>query len=219
VRQTDRVTTPAWPLFDLRLYCRGIELRMVRENDLPQLAEDRPDDHEHDPHAEMFAGLDLRQNRRRLVYQDYWRSLGTWSATSWCLDLAVQSDGAVVGIQSLEAELFPAVRTVDSGSWLIPAFRGRGIGVAMRMAVLGLAFDHLGALAAISAARSDNAASLGVSRSIGYRANGVSLNDSGRGPVELTHMRLTAAEWRASDHGREVKVTGFEPCRPWFGEL
>lgn len=209
--------SPAWPLFDLRLRCRGLELRVVRESDLARLAEVRPDDFEHDPRAEMFAGLDLRQNRRRLVYQEYWRNLGTWSPTSWYLDMAVTADGEVVGVQSLEAEQFPSVRTVDSGSWLIPAVRGRGLGVAMRMAVLGLAFDHLGALAAVTSADSGNAASLGVSRRIGYQPNGVSLNSSGHGRIELTHLRLTVAAWRASGYGRDVTVTGFEPCRPWFG--
>lgn len=211
------MTLPGWPLFEFRVQCRGLQLRMVRESDLPHLAAVRPDDYEHDPHAEMFADLDLRENRRRLVYQGYWRSLGTWSPSSWCLDMAVRSDGAVVGVQSLEADQFQVLRTVDSGSWLIPSVRGRGIGVAMRMAVLGLAFDHLAAAAAITSARSDNAASLGVSRRIGYRDNGVSLNDSGNGVVELTHLRLTAAEWRESGLGREVTVTGFDACRPWFG--
>ncbi|HEY7431255.1 MAG TPA: GNAT family protein [Streptosporangiaceae bacterium] len=208
---------PDWPLFGLRLRCREVTLRLVRESDLPHLAASRPDDYEHHPRAEMFDGLDPGENGRRLTCQEYWRSLGTWSPSSWCLDLAVEQDGAVVGVQSLEGEDFPVVRTVDSGSWLIPPVRGRGIGVAMRTAVLGLAFDHLGAVAAISSTTDDNAASLGVSRRIGYRDNGVSLNNSGHGPIELTHLRLTAGQWRASGLGRDVTVAGFEPCRPWFG--
>jgi len=207
----------AWPLFDLRLHCRGLELRVVRESDLARLAEIRPDDFEHDPRSEMFSDLDLRQNLQRLVHQEYWRSLGTWSPSSWCLDMAVQSGAEVVGVQSLEAEQFPLLRTVDSGSWLVHAARGRGFGVAMRMAVLGLAFDHLGALAAVTSAESTNAASLGVSRRIGYAPNGVSLIMSGHGSIELTHLRLTAAQWHASGLGREVTVAGLEQCRPWFG--
>jgi RimJ/RimL family protein N-acetyltransferase len=133
------------------------------------------------------------------------------------LNFVVELDGVVVGVQSLEAEDFLAVRTVDSGSWLVRSARGRGVGVAMRMAVLGLAFGHLDALAAVSSARRDNGASLGVSRHLGYRENGVSLNASGSGLVELQHMRLTAEDWHASDRRRHVLVTGFEPCLPWFG--
>jgi RimJ/RimL family protein N-acetyltransferase len=208
---------PDWPLLGLRLRCREVELRLVREEDLPYLAASRPPDYEHHPRAEMFDGLDPAQNGRRLTCQEFWRSRGTWSPSSWCLDLAVEHAGVVVGVQSLEGEDFPVLRTVDSGSWLIPAVRGRGIGVAMRMAVLGLAFEHLGAVAAITSTTSENAASLGVSRRIGYRDNGVSINNSGHGPIELIHLRLTAGQWRASRLGQEVAVTGFEPCRAWFG--
>ncbi|GEP39675.1 hypothetical protein NPS01_33380 [Nocardioides psychrotolerans] len=87
----------------------------------------------------------------------------------------------------------------------------------MRMAVLALAFDHLGALAAVTSARRDNGASLGVARHLGYRDNGISLNASGRGLIELTHLRLTAADWRSSTRTSRVRVTGLEPCLPWFG--
>ena len=214
------MTTPAlpdWPLFDLRLQCRGVVLRPVREADLPHLAEIQPPDWEHDPHAELLPGLDLSQNRARLCYQDYWRSMGTWSPSSWSLEFAVESDGTVLGVQALEAEQFPVLRTVGSGSWLIQRVRGRGIGVAMRLAVLGLAFDHLGALAAVTSARTDNAASLGVSRRVGYSDNGVSLTDSAQGVVELSQFRLTAPVWQAAGHGAEVTVSGFQACRPWFG--
>jgi RimJ/RimL family protein N-acetyltransferase len=109
------MSASAWPLFGLRLRCREVELRPVREKDLPLLASIQPDD-------------------------------------------------------------FPVLRTVDSGSWLVESARGRGVGVAMRMAVLGLAFDRLQALAAVSSARHDNGASLGASRRIGYTDNGVSPN-------------------------------------------
>ncbi|WP_254179711.1 GNAT family N-acetyltransferase [Nocardioides pinisoli] len=206
-----------WPLFGLRLHCDDVHLRPVREHDLPLLTELQPHDYEHDPSAPAVPGEELAEHRRRLVYQGYWRSLGTWSPASWCLDFAVEHDGTIVGVQSLEAADFLDLRTVDSGSWLVESARGRGIGIAMRTAVLALAFDHLGALAAVTSARSDNAASLGVSRHVGYRDNGVSLNQSGRGLVELAHMRLTAEEWRASGAGGRVTVSGVDPCRRWFG--
>ena len=206
-----------WPLFGLRIRCDDVLLRLVRERDLPRLAVLQPPDYEHDPSAEAFPGEDLADHRRRLVYQGYWRSLGTWSPSSWCLDFAVEYQDVLVGVQSLEADDFLTLRTVDSGSWLVSAARGRGVGIAMRTAVLGLAFDHLGALAAVTSARSDNAASLGVSRHVGYRDNGVGLNLSGRGLVELAHVRLTAEEWRASGAGERVTVSGLDPCVPWFG--
>ncbi|MGH3447560.1 MAG: GNAT family N-acetyltransferase, partial [Nocardioidaceae bacterium] len=171
----------------------------------------------HDPRAETFPGFGAHQHRRRLVYQGYWRSLGTWTPSSWRLDFLVQHEGVVVGVQSLEAESFLALRTVDSGSWLVRSARGSGVGVAMRMAVLGLAFDHLGALAAVTSARKDNGASLGVSRHLGYRDNGVSLNAADRGLVELQHMRLTAVDWQSSGWSGLASVSGAQTCLPWFG--
>ena len=206
-----------WPLPDLRLRCRGVELRPAIENDLSHLAANLPDDYEHDPRAELLPWLSLRENRQRLICQQYWRSVGTWSPSSWLLDFAVIYDGAVVGVQTLEADRFPTLRTVDSGSWLVMSVRGRGVGVAMRMAVLGLAFDHLDAVAAVSSARFDNPASLGVSRRIGYADNGVSLTATPTGVADLVHLRLTADAWRTAGHGREVTVDGAQPCRPWFG--
>lgn len=189
----------------------------MRERDLPLLVTLQPPDCEHDPSAAAFPGEDLAEHRRRLVYQGYWRTIGSWSPSSWCLHFAVEHDGALVGVQSLEADDFLNLRTVDSGSWLVGSARGRGIGIAMRTAVLALAFDHLGALAAVTSARVDNAASLGVSRHVGYRDNGISLSLSGRGLVELAHMRLTVQQWRASMTGDRVTVSGLDSCLPWFG--
>lgn len=204
-------------MFGLRIRYMDLDLRLVREVDLPKLAALQPTDYEHDPRAEVWPGDSLAEHRRRLLFQDYWRSLGTMSASSWRLDFAVRHRDSLVGIQSLEAEQCLALRTVDTGSWLVPAVRGRGIGVAMRTAVLSLAFDHLGALAAVTSARTDNGASLGVSRRVGYQANGVSLNASGNGLVQLHQMRLTADEWHASERLEQAEVAGVDPCTKWFG--
>ncbi len=159
----------------------------------------------------------MPQHRARLVHQDYWRALGTWSPDTWTLPFLVEHEGVVVGMQALEGSGFTVGRTVDSVSWLVPEVRGRGLGVAMRAAVLSLAFDHLGALAAVSSAWLDNAASLGVSRRLGYVDNGVTLNPSTSGLRELQHLRLTAGDWQESGRGRQVRVVGLEPCLPWFG--
>jgi RimJ/RimL family protein N-acetyltransferase len=207
-----------WPLAGLRLSCREVSLRPVREADLAELAAILPADFEQDPRLELFPGLNDEQNRRRLFLQGYWKALGTWSPSSWVLHLAVAYEGALVGVQTLEAENFPVLRTVDSASWLVPEVRGRGLGVAMRTAVLGLAFDRLGAVAAVSSAVAGNAASLGVSRRIGYAENGVGLLVVPGGAVaELLNLRLTVQTWQDAGHGRAVAVEGLPPCLPWFG--
>jgi RimJ/RimL family protein N-acetyltransferase len=203
-----------WPMFGLRLRYRDVLLRPMREADLAPLAALLPADVGHDPRLAMFGSQSFAENERRLFCQGYWRALGSWDPASWELHLVVEYDGALVGVQTLEGQNFPALRTVDSASWLIPAVRGRGVGVAMRTAALGLAFDHLGALAAISSATLANRASLGVSRRIGYADNGRSrIVDTSGEVVELQHFRLTADRWPSPP----VKVDGLAPVLPWFG--
>jgi RimJ/RimL family protein N-acetyltransferase len=207
-----------WPPFAIRIQVGDhVALRPVRESDLSALLALLPDDLEHDPASEQFEGLDLEGNRRRIFLQSYWRSAGTWSVDAWWLPFLVTHQGRVVGVQSVEGEHFPELRVVDSWSWLDRNARGQGIGVAMRAGILALAFDHLGAEAAVSSAREENAASLGVSRRLGYEDNGISRSRSPSGPCTLRHVILSRATWDASGWPGRVDVRGVEDCDPWFG--
>ena len=202
-----------WPFFDLRLACGEVVLRGVTDADLDPLLAVLPDDLEHDPRHQPF--LDPGADRRRVFSAEVWSHRGTWSPTSWCLDLAVEVDGRVVGVQALEGEEFPLLRTVDSFSWLARDVRGRGLATAMRTAVLALAFGHLGAVAAVSSAEVGNAPSLAVSRRLGYAENGLSRTNSPNGVIELQHVRLLAETWHAAGH--RVEIDGAAACLPWFG--
>ena len=206
-----------WPPLAIRIRVGDVALRPVREGDLPGLLDLLPDDVEHDPTSELFDGLDLEDNRRRIFLQTYWRSAGTWSPNGWWLPFLVTHRGRAVGVQTLEGEHFSELRVVDSSSWLDPAARGRGTGVSMRAGILALAFDHLGAEAAVSSAREDNAASLGVSRRLGYEDNGISRSRSPSGPCTLRRMVLTRKAWETAGRGRTAEVRGLEGCGPWFG--
>jgi len=66
---------------------------------------------------------------------------------------------------------------------------------------------------AIRSATVSNAASLGVSRRLGYTDNGVGLVLETGGVAELRHLRLTRDHWA---YGDQVEIEGFEPCRRWF---
>lgn len=202
-----------WPFFDLRLACGEVVLRGVTDADLDPLLAVLPDDLDHDPRHRPF--LEPAADRRRVLSAEVWIHRGTWSPGSWCLDLAVEVDGRVVGVQALEGEGFPLLRTVDSYSWLARDVRGRGLATAMRTAVLALAFDHLGAVAAVSSAEVGNAPSLAVSRRLGYADNGLSRTSSPNGVIELQHVRLVAETWVAAGH--RVEIDGVEACLPWFG--
>lgn len=195
----------SWPLHDLRLRAAGLELRPLTEADLPALRKLLPDDVQLDPA--------LSPDRTEALHQGYWRAMGTWSADAWALSFLVHRGGSPLGVQVLEGTEFPLLRTVDSASWLAVAARGQGLGKAMRAAVLGFAFGPLGADAAVTSAWQDNAASLGVSRSLGYRPNGEHFHRRDDGRDVLVHLRLLRADWS----GPDVEVTGFEGCRHLFG--
>lgn len=204
-----------WPFFDLRITCGDVLLRGITDADIEVLARAMPDDLELNPADERFDTLDPVLDRRRRLAMEVWRHRGTWSPSSWCLDLAVEAEGQVVGVQAVEAERFLELRTVDSYSWLMAEGRGRGLATSMRAGVLALAFDHLGAEVAVSSARTDNAASLAVSRRLGYVDNGISRTVTPTGPFELQHVRLSVDAWR--EGGRAAVIEGLEACLPWFG--
>lgn len=148
--------------------------------------------------------------RARRVLRWQLAGWGSWTAGSWRLDFVVRRGGVVVGTQSLEADGFAVRREVATGSWLGLAHQGRGTGRLMRSAVLQLAFGHLGALAAVSTAFVDNAASQGVSRRLGYREDGLETREREGHRALLQRFRLDAGDW-ADHHLPGVLVEGAGP--------
>jgi RimJ/RimL family protein N-acetyltransferase len=206
-----------WPLDDLRIRTPDLLLRPVTEADLGALADLLPEDVEQDPAAYTFEGLPAAANRGVVVHQEYWRARGGWRAESWALGLGVFAGGRLIGQQGLEGDDFAVLRTVDSFSFLAPDARGRGWGVQMRAGALALAFGALAARTAVTSAWHDNAASLGVSRSLGYADNGTFVHRRGDGVDEMVHLRLDRATWLASTWPDRVQVSGVGPCLPFFG--
>ena len=210
------MTHAYWPLLDLRLRTGDLELTPLVEADLAEVVRLMPADLELNPTATRFA-VDDRTHRGVVLHQEYWRSYGTWTSQAWRFHLAVRRDGELLGLQELEGNEFPTLRTVDTSSWLVESARGAGIGKAIRRAVLALAFDHLGAQAAITSAWHDNHASLGVSRSLGYRPNGESSLARGDGVDTLVHLRMTFDDWRSTGGAPDVTATGVPEALPLFG--
>jgi RimJ/RimL family protein N-acetyltransferase len=206
-----------WPLFDLRLATPDLALRAMTEADLAPVADLLPDDVELDPAAQTYDVGDARTGRGMVAHQSYWQSYGTWRPSAWRLSFVVRAAGEIVGVQELEGNDFPVLRTVDTSSFLVPAARGQGYGKQMRGAVLALAFGPLRAEAAITSAWHDNHASLGVSRALGYRPNGESLHARRDRADVMKHMRLLRSDWLASGRGDQVKISGLEGCWPLFG--
>ncbi len=91
------------------------------------------------------------QDRARFVLREHWGQLAGWAVTSWRLGLGVFSrEGAPLGMVTLRARDFPVVREVTTSSWLGLRHQRQGFGTEARAGLLTLAFDHLGAEAAVT---------------------------------------------------------------------
>jgi RimJ/RimL family protein N-acetyltransferase len=208
----------AWPLFGLRIRSERLVLRLPTDDDLLALIDlARAGIH---PPDEMPFGMawstrpspDFERNFLR----HHWEARTSWRPDAWALHLLVEVDGAAAGSQSIFAEGFPTFRMVHTGSWLGRAFQGHGYGKEMRSAVLSFAFDGLGARRAETEAFLDNAASNGVTRSIGYEENGQREMAPEGVPRLAQQYRITAEQWRSRPRP-PVTLEGLEACRELLG--
>lgn len=209
---------PLWPLYDLRVRTPALELRLPTEPELAALCRVARAGI-HDPAVMPFevpwTDRPSPEFERGFV-QFHWGQRARWSTERWSLELAVFRDGEPMGFQGVGAERFPVLRDVYTGSWLGKPFQGRGYGKQMRAAVLELAFAGLGAVTARSSVWVGNAASIAVSRALGYRDNGVTLAAPRGEPLEHYQLRLTREAWQANRYC-EVEVVGLDSCRDMFG--
>ena len=106
--------------------------------------------------------------------QHHWGGRAAWSPDDWGLNLMVELDGEPDRRRSPShaEEVRGHCARSRPGRGSAVAFQGRGFGKEMRAAVLGFAFDGLGARVAETEAFLDNGPSNGVSRSLGYEPNG-----------------------------------------------
>ena len=177
----------------------------MTEGDALALAAVAPDDLGRDPDLPSL-GFDIEQA--------YWRAMGGWRVEDWVLPFTVLHDGVPVGVQALEGKHFAICRVVDSYSWLVTGMRGKGLGKQMRAAVLELAFRGFGAAQAITEAWEDNAASLAVSRAMGYVENGVFVQRRDGAAGRMQHLVLPAEAWVSPF---PVTLVGVEACLSLLG--
>lgn len=163
-----------FPIWGVRLQAPRVRLRAIRETEMAALVE-LVGGGIHDPAMMPFEvpWTDTPSPLREQEAYAFW--LGCWAGITpqgWRIPFAADVDGEVVGTQDLAATGWEQRRAVETGSWIGRAHQGRGYGCEMRAAVLHLAFEHLGAERAESAAFEDNAASIRVSEELGYRHSG-----------------------------------------------
>ncbi|MBE0010463.1 MULTISPECIES: GNAT family N-acetyltransferase [unclassified Arthrobacter] len=203
-----------WPLFGLQISTPRLTLNPVRDEQLPGMI-DAVLAGIHDPAVMPFGVPWTDAPRDELIKgtaRHQWRQRTTVEPENWTLNLAVCCGGRVIGVQDLSARDLSIQRTVHTGSWLTQAEQGKGLGTEMRSAVLQFAFDYLGAKWAVSDAASWNAASLAVSRNLGYVANGVTRTVVRPGEATTIHHVRLAAEAFARP-GWSISVAGFDAAR------
>ncbi len=209
----------AWPLFGLRLRTgNGLELRLPSDDELAALiGVARRGIHPPEEMPFAIPWTDQPSPEFELGFLRYhWSARADWRPDAWRLELAVFADGRPAGFQGLYAKDFERLRSVATGSWLAATHQRRGIGTAMRAAVLALAFDGLGADEATTEAFPDNLASAGVSRKLGYEDNGVGRFAQRGIARETQRFRMTRAAW-ASRERPAVEIVGLDACRDLFG--
>ncbi|GAB2467378.1 GNAT family N-acetyltransferase [Jatrophihabitans fulvus] len=208
-----------FPPFALRVSAGPLELRLVRDDDLPALV-DLAVEGVHDPAVMPFAvpWTDAPADElpwRAAAY--HWQTRAGLGPHAWNLNLVVRHEGEVVGVQGLHARDFALVRTAETGSWLGRRHQGRGIGTAMRRAVCAFAFDHLGAERVTSGAFVDNPVSGAVSRRVGYAPDGAPQARVRRPGERALHQRwlLTPDAFARGDV--PVRVEGVAALRRHLG--
>jgi RimJ/RimL family protein N-acetyltransferase len=205
-------------LYGLTIVTPRLELRLPREEELAQLAQLAGEGvHRADERPFLTPWTEgSPEDRARNVLQGHWGDLAEWSVAAWRLGLAAFAGANPLGMVTLRARDFLVVREVMTSSWLGIEHHGQGYGTEARVGLLTLAFDHLDARAARTEVFQDNHASQGVSRKLGYEADGISVDARGDEALVSDRLRLTRQRWSQRERPA-VRVDGLAACRALFG--
>jgi RimJ/RimL family protein N-acetyltransferase len=207
-----------WPLFGLETHTPRLTLRYL-DDELARELVDMAAGGVHDPSFMPFTipwtdlpSPQLEQEAMRF----YWRSRADTTPASWRLLCAVIFDGKVIGASDLFATEFVELRQFETGSWLGREFQGQGFGKEMRLASLLLGFDGLDAQTAVTSAWHDNAASLGVTRSLGYASIGQSWTLRRGEPDEQLNFAMDRVHWNTI-RPDDMSLHGADQARDLLG--
>ena len=203
--------TSVWPPFALALSTPRLTLRPLRDEHIPEAVEAAASgihDQGRNPFSTPWTAVPAEELGPTMA-RWYWQCRAASTPESWTLALGIWHDGTFLGCQDMAARDFSILRTVTTGSWLRRSAQGRGFGKEMRAAVALYAFDWFGADVCESDAAHWNAASLGVSRALGYELNGVTRMSWAGKPETVQRVRLTPETFNRPDW--QLRVEGHEP--------
>ena len=216
--QTALMASEYWPLSGLEVRTPRLTLRYL-DDELADEVITVAARGVHDPATTPFfvpwtdlPSPEMEQEALRF----YWSSRAGVRPDDWRLLHAVIVDGVVVGCCDLFATGFPALRQFETGSWLGREFQRQGIGKEMRMAALTLGFDGLDAEFATTGLWRDNAASLGVTTSLGYEEIGRRRALRRGQPDELIGFHMGRDHW-ATLRRADIILHGIDAARDFLG--
>jgi RimJ/RimL family protein N-acetyltransferase len=200
------------PIYRIRLRTERLELRLPADFDeiaaLAEVAVAGVHDPDFMPFGIPWTAAEPKKVARGVALW-YHRAIGRWSDQTWTLPFYVFYEGRPIGVQDIKGEQFDVTREVSTGSWIGRSYQGIGLGKEMRAAVVHFGFAGLGADYATSGSYDGNAASAGVSRSLGYREDGI------KHPV-VQGVRRTEQRWRLNredweaNRKHEVAIEGLD---------
>jgi RimJ/RimL family protein N-acetyltransferase len=209
------MTAAIWPLFDLRVSTPRLTLRYATDdlgNQLAELATQGIHDPATMPFTEPWTDAPVPELQRNSV-RYYWRCRAETCPEHWDLNFAaLDRRGRVVGMCTLHANRFPTSRTASTGSWLGMAFHRQGLGREMREAALHLLFAGLDGRQATTRAWHDNAASLGVTRSLPYTAEDATQEPRRDRPDTMLSFSMSRRQWQTVRR-RDIELTGIAAVR------
>jgi len=213
-----RTVADVWPPAAVVVRTPRVELRWPSTDDLlalTALAEEGIHDEGSMPFLTPWTrGTPAERAQTVLLWN--WRRAGEWERARWMWNPVVVVGGEVVGTQGMLAADYAVTRTAETGSWLGRRHHGQGIGKEMRAAILHLLFAGLDAVRATTGAFEDNAPSLGVTRSLGYRPAGDRLVASESRPRRELLYTMDRADWEPRRRD-DIQLCGVEAARPFFG--
>jgi RimJ/RimL family protein N-acetyltransferase len=213
-----KTLTDIYPLYALHVSAGPLELRVVRDDDIPALVA-LAEQGIHDPAVMPFSfpWTDAPSDELPMAMaRHYWGARARQTKDAWSLECVVRRNGEVVGIQAIETSDFLITRSGETGSWLARRHHGQGIGTAMRQVICAVAFDYLDFEEITSGAFADNPASRAVSRKVGYRENGRSRTKRRDGELaSLERLVLTPSDLIRSE--LEIRVEGLSDVRRFLG--
>lgn len=206
-----------WPIAGLVLRTPRLELRPDDDGGVRELVEEAYlGVHPPDQQPFFFPWTDSAPaDMGRESMQFYWAKRAAFAPQDWTLNFVVRAEGRVIGTQGVGAKQFAITREVLTGSWIGMRHQRRGYATEMRAAVLMLAFDHLGAVAARSEAFTDNHASNAVSRKLGYRPDGTASLVRRGAAATMGRLLVDPSTFARPDW--TVRVEGLPPCLGLLG--